>query len=671
MQIHVKRIKAAVIFASLTLPALAASAQWARQQGHQQSQGNPSQPSDASQPSNASAGSGGDNAANTTATGLDYFYNHRAERGTASGGAADILATLNDKIRATDILATPALDDAATGLRFKTYLGLPAVSDTEIKSYLDQMNQVTELLKSGSTFPAWKLLYSMSDYTDLDAGISREVAHRIEAIWNSGKTQNGLEIANAKLRDHLDTEIHNADMTAEDLHQEDLEEQAKQSRGSNSSSSSGSSSSSSSSLTNSPLNASGADPVAAEASILPQMSGALQRKMELTDEYLQTLEARANIKLNEIKEHKMDVQDQTDFASYIDHLYKTHRYNQVIIAADFYRALFNQDEYPVDMQNEVSSSLEINEQVNQSLEAFKFDAVEGRTFAASTELQTAFLDNEFHPGLQGLARDQKQRVGDYLAKIDVLKNQIESRVFEQVPDQVAAIQKLASDFDSTKPIALVNGVKLESELQLGKAKLLAQQGELTDAMKEFSDAAEEWPGNPDLQTASKTFFGTEDAVHQNTDDFDRDFSAGNFRDITTKAVQYGAAVAGDPARKQQLTDAITKVQKAEAAETEANMRVMNGDVDGAWETIEAATKAWPDDVKLNQMLASLSARCADFVSAIDKARDAQAKKEYGYSLTWYVNALADYPASTIATGGVDDVSKQILAGNKDTVSTQD
>ena len=459
------------------------------------------------------------------------------------------------------------------------------------------MDQITDLLKSGSTFPAWKLLYSMSDYTDLDAGISRELAHRIEAIWNSDKTQNGLEIANAKLRDSLDTQIHNADMTADDLHQQDLEENSKpgNTRGGNSNGQS------SSSTTNSPLQSPTADPVAAEASILPTMSGALQRKMELTDEYLQTLESRANIQINLIKEHKMDLDAQTDFASYIDNLYKTRRYYQVIIAADFYRALFNQDEYPVDMQNEVSSSLEINEQVAQSLEAFKFDAGQGRISAAATELQTAFVDNEFHPGLQGLQRDEKQRVGDYLAKIDVLKNQLESRVFEEVPAQLASIQKLATDFDATKPLALVNGVKLESELRLGKAKLLAQQGELTDAMKEFSNAAELWPGNPDLQTASKTFFGTEDAVHQNTDDFDRDFNAGNYREIATKAVQYGAAVQGDPARKQQLTDAITKVQKAEAAETEANMRVMNGDVDGAWETIETAgqrvagrRKAQPD-----------------------------------------------------------------------------
>jgi hypothetical protein len=149
----------------------------------------------------------------------------------------------------------------------------------------------------------------MSDYTDLDAGISRELAHRIEAIWNSDKTQNGLEIANTKLRDNLDTDIHNADQDRQrpapagprgkrQGRQPARRGRAEQNR---------------LERHQFALLMPNADPVAAEASILPQMSGALQRKMELTDEYLKTLEARANIKLNEIKEHKMDEEDQADF----------------------------------------------------------------------------------------------------------------------------------------------------------------------------------------------------------------------------------------------------------------------------------------------------------------------------------------------------------------------
>jgi hypothetical protein len=655
MLTHVKRINAIALALGLPLSVLTAVAQNAA----------PAPAPASGTPAPAAAPAPPPTDAQTISN--DIFHEQN-DQGTVGHGGADLLESLSDRIKATDVLATPALDNAAVGERFKTYLGLQAVSDDRIKDYFGQMNQVTDLLKSGSTFPAWKILYSMSDYTDLDAGISRELAHRIEAIWNSDKTQNGLELANSHLRDQLDTDIHNSDQDADDLHQQDLLENQKNGNHGGG----GQQQQQNSAATNSPLLSPNADPVAAEANILPQMSGALQRKMELTDDYLKTLEERANIKLNQIKEHKMDEDDQADFASYIKTLFDTHRYYHVIIAADFYRALFNQDEYPVDMQDEVNKSLEINEQVTQNVEVFKYDASQGKYYAASTELQNGFLANEFHPALQGLDRDDKQKVGDLLAKLDVLKNQIEVRDFELVDAQIAAVQKIGSDFDATKPEAMVNDIKLASRLRLGKAKLLAQQGQLTDAMKEFQTAAEEWPGNPDLQGASDSFFGKEDVKNQSTDDFDRLVQDQNYREIFEKQLAFAPAVHGDLKREQQLKDALVKVQKAEMASEKANMLVMNGDVDGAWETIEAAVDDWPDDVKLNKMLASLSTRCADFVSAINKARDAESKKEYGYSLTWYVNAQSYYPSSTIANSGIDEVSKEILASGGDkNASSQD
>jgi hypothetical protein len=108
------------------------------------------------------------------------------------------------------------------------------------------------------------------------------------------------------------------------------------------------------------------------------------------------------------------------------------------------------------------------------------------------------------------------------------------------------------------------------------------------------------------------------------------------------------------------------VQKAEEASEEANLKMMNGDMDGAWETIEMAVKDWPDDMKLNKLLADYSEKSADFVSAINKAREAEAKKELGYSLTWYVNAYSLYPASVIANDGITRISQQILSPSSTT-----
>jgi hypothetical protein len=324
---------------------------------------------------------------------------------------------------------------------------------------------------------------------------------------------------------------------------------------------------------------------------------------------------------------------------------------------------------PVSMADQVTAALETNNRVTQAVDVFKYRADKGDIAAAAEQLQEAFVANEFHPALQGLSRDEKEKVGDFLDKLSVLKNQLESRDFEDVDNQIAAIKKIAVDFDATKPLALVNGVKLESTLRLGKAKLLAEGGQLGEAMQEISTAAELWPGNPDLKTSASGFFNNQDVQNQSTTDFDRLEQEQNYREIFDKQLAFALAVKGDAAREQQLKDAITKVANAEGAAQKANLMVMNGDVDGAWETIEMAVKDWPDDMKLNKLLADLSGRSADFVSAINNAREAEAKKEMGYSLTWYVNAQSDYPASVIANDGIDRISKLILSPQSSTVTT--
>jgi len=635
----------------------------------------------------------------STSTALDYLFNHKAGEGTTMKAGNVVASALADKIKAMAVLKTPGMDNPEVRARFQTYLSLKEVSQDRIKEYFGKMKLVSDTLKAGDTFGAWKLLYSLSEYQDLDAGISRELAARVETFWNTDRTKNGLELANNQLRGNIETYNHNADMDADELKYQEDQTLQKTKKGSSSSSSNASASN----TTNSPLLNPDADPTAAEAALMPTMGSSLQGKMQMGAEYLNILEARAKVKLNEIRENKMSDQDRMDFTDYIQTLYQSHRYYHVIIAADFYRALFNagtnartasnsahlvvkslginasgpasainqfggamggnqtQPQQPLTIADEVTSALEINEQVNQATEVFRYKADKGEIASAAEQLQEAFLGNEFHPALKGLPREEKEKVGEFLAKLDVLKNQLEVRDFEQVEGQLAAIQKIASDFDSTEPMAMVNGIKLESRLRLGKARLLAQGGQLTDAMQEFQTAAEEWPGNPDLNTSANLFFKSEDTANQATGDFDKLVQQQNYREMFDRQLEFALAVKGDATRVQQLKDALMKVQKAKIAEEKANMLVMNGDVNGAWETIELAAKDWPDDMKLNKLLAELSGRSADFVSALNKARDAEAKKQLGYSLTWYVNAQTFYPPSQIANDGIDRVSKLILS----------
>jgi hypothetical protein len=661
----------------------------------------------------------------STSTALDYLFNHKAQDGSTMKAGNEVASAIADKIKAVDVLKTPGLDDPAMRARFETYLSLKEVAQPRIDEYFGKIKQISTMLKQGpdqDIFGAWKLLYSLSDYEDLDAGISKVLANRVENFWNTDRTKNGLEAANEKLRSDIQIANHNADLDAEDLKVQESEDNVKNTQVKGSANSNNNSTTSN--ATNSALISPDVDPAAAEAAVMPQMGSSLQGKMEMTTEYLNLLESRFKIKLNEIKENKMDDQDRMDFADYIKTLYADHRYYHVIIAADFYRALFNEGDYPEDLGNqavaggvsngrtaaqgvqqigktlgvnngalnaanqasgmlggnamgggaggsnqqqplsiadEVTSADEINEHVSQIIEVFRYKADKGEIASAAEQLQDAFLGNEFHPALQGLPREEKEKVGDFLTKLDVLKHQLEVRAFEQVEGQIAEIKKIASDFDATEPLALVNDIKLESTMKLGQARLLAQSGQLGSAEETFQTAGELWPGNPDLITSANLFFKSENNQNQSTADFDRLEQDQNYREMFDRQLEFALAVKGDATREQQLKDALEKVGRAKMAEEKANMLVMNGDVDGAWETIELAAKDWPDDVKLNKMLADLSERGADFVSALNKAREAEAKKELGYSLTWYVNAQGFYPASVIANDGIDRVRKLILS----------
>jgi tetratricopeptide (TPR) repeat protein len=659
----------------------------------------------------------------STSQALKSIFETKPEQGTAGKAVFDIGSAISDKIKAVDVLKTPGLDDPALRARFETYLSLKEVQQTRIDEYFGKMKHISAMLKQGpdqDIFGAWKILYSLSEYEDLDAGISKELASRIENFWNTSRTQNGLEADNAKSKTAIEMANHNIEVdTEDDAEKAAANAQKSQGKGGGG----GGDGVSQANTTNSPLTSINADPTAAEAAILPTLSTALANKMDETSEYWNMLEARAKISLNKIRENKMDDQDRMDFSDYIKTLYGDHRYFHVVLAADFYRALFNEGDYPSDLSNQVVNSAtgngrtaaqgaqqvtkalgvnngalnainqvsgmmgggmtgggagaaqqqplsiadevtaadEINERVTQAVEVFRYKADKGNIASASEELQEAFVGNEFHPALQGLPRDEKEKVGDFLTKLDVLKNQIEARDFEQVDGEIVAIQKIALDFDSTKPQALVNAIKLEARLRLGRARLLAQAGNLNDAMKEFQTAAEEWPGNPDLNTSANSFFKSENTADEATGDFDRLEKDANFRAIFDRKLEFALAVKGDTAREQQLKDALEKVEKAEEAEQKANAMAIAGDVDGAWETVELAAKDWPDDVNLNKLLAQFSERGADFVSAVNKAREAESKKELGYSLTWYVNAQSLYPASTIAIDGIDRVSKLVLS----------
>lgn len=632
----------------------------------------PAPPSAASAPLPAPAGapSGADasrkttaaetgTAPNTPAATLDYLYNRKPQDGSAAKQAAEVSRRMDDRTKAADALGLGNQQDAVAQERFEKYLGTAEISSADLKGYATIMGQVLALLREDKTFDAWKLLRQASAYTAIDAGMSNELANRIEAVWNTGRASQVTDSNNQQLKQQIKESNRNADLMSRTIREEEIRMKRKENEGRT--------------VVNSQKANNGGAPMAnadgntgaggAGNAANASVSG-LEGKLQLTDEYLQTLEARAKIKLNELKFEKLLDASKADFSKYIGTLLSSHRQLHVIVAANFYLKIFNVDQYPVTMANQVNTALEAQRSVTSAVEVFRYKLQRNEIAAATTRLQEAFATSEFHPAILSLERTEKERVAKFTANLGKMQNMIEARDFANLETILNETKGLATDFDSTKPLALVNAVKLESKLRLGKAKLAAQQGDLKAAMEEFQAAAETWPGNPDLQDKAMTFFDTQDVKSQSLVDFDRMFAEGNFRGIFDKQLAFAPAMKDDTKRQEQLKTALEKVKNAEMASEKASAMMMGGDPYGAWETVELAAVDLPDDKKLNKLRADLSGRSAEFVSAVNKARDAEARSDFGFGLTWYVIAQRQYPASHIANEGIERLSKQVLGSSK-------
>ena len=108
----------------------------------------------------------------------------------------EVASALADKIKAVDVLKTPGLDDPEVRARFETYLSLKEVPQARIEEYFGKMTAGLRHAEGGRHLRRVEDALLPERLQDLDAGISRELAARVETFWNTDRTKNGLEMAN-------------------------------------------------------------------------------------------------------------------------------------------------------------------------------------------------------------------------------------------------------------------------------------------------------------------------------------------------------------------------------------------------------------------------------------------------------------------------------------------
>jgi hypothetical protein len=241
---------------------------------------------------------------------------------------------------------------------------------------------------------------------------------------------------------------------------------------------------------------------------------------------------------------------------------------------------------------------------------------------------------------------------DYVRDGNQLVNALEMRDFGLAEELVTKLRASSKDFDFSKPQAAIETARALCDMRLTAAKAAILKGDQETYATEMKAAAEIWPTNPKLRGLSEMVGQNSDVQAQALMDLDRLLSQRNYRQIYNDQARFLASALNDPARQEQLKKVLTDMNRVNMVVHAAGEATRNGNSFAAWEAIEREYQQFPDDPEVTRMRADLSVKASEFVSAIQRAKEQEERKQSGSALSWYLKARGMYPPSEFARDGI-------------------
>lgn len=564
---------------------------------------------------------------------LQHLFREVPGEGSAAAKAAEAGNLLNRRVEALEAL------EGAGGLidqDLARFLRMRPASEEAVREYAQKTQAIRRLLGQRQIAEAWEGLLGLADYR-WDEGMSYLLAARIESIWDADATAADVLKDNQRLRDAINQANWNADSLMDSLRRNAHHQRSTRSGRTD-----------------------GEGFVISDNELASEPMEGLAGRMRMTEEYFKGLDARARVKLNELRLENMDSAARADFEDLISTLFQSGHHLHAILGFDFYRVMFGDGKVPASLANQVAASREIRRRVRQSAEVVEREVLRGNIRSAGQILAANYDLGRHHPEFYGLSEGAREEVYDYFESLRRMKSYIENQDYDELEGLLAEMDGKVKDFEGTKARSLIRQAQMQSRMHLGRARLAAQNGEEEQALEHFRLAAEAWPGNPELDTAAEGFFASQDRANQGVAEFDRVFQRGEYRTIAEQQLPFLAAVQGDADREERLREALETVRDAEMAVERANILSRNGDVYGAWESLQKAALGWPEDETLGRLRSELALEAIDLVRALNQAERAEDRGHTGLALSWYINAQREYASSEFAGEGIERLTGRIF-----------
>ena len=533
--------------------------------------------------------------------------------------------------------------------RFEKYLNAPEEVSTEARQYQAIINEILNRLAPGSASTAnidaaFKYLPMASRY-DIDARLGSALADAVYTVWVSQRQQNRLTAANEALR-YARTSAYFRVATS------DTGDRLADSKTNSSSAKSG-------------------NQTDATSSTVTTAARQGRASIELA-------ELEAAIKANEARKILSEIQVKVEFQALIVQFFMQRRFQHVLMATRFYRSVFTDGDTKLNLGKDAtdlftkttgvpptisildSLANEALRDVREGVKAYEYLLENNELESAAKRLAEAFTVGEWVPEIRTLPRTKKRQALVFVQKSNQLLSTIEAKDYTQSERLLDDLAKIATDFDASKPRALIETKRRVAQLRLANARNAALSGDKATLEKELAEAAELWPLNPQLAEVANTIFSQGDVQQRAVSDFEQLLGQKNFRQIFDNSTRFIAALALYPDKAKQLQGVLTDMQKIETAILRADEMARQSNYAGAWESVEKIAADYPDDSKLNQVRANLTTQAADFVRTLRSAQDAEKREQIGSGLAWFLKAKKLYPQSDFATQGVERLANRIV-----------
>jgi hypothetical protein len=545
--------------------------------------------------------------------------------------------------------------------KFEIYLATPEANGAEDQAYRDLIAQIVLLLaptrKGGPDVSSAFAMLPEAGAFKIDAGLCNTMANAVYDVWLAQRKVNNLRAANDamnKRRRQLEWNNEVAMSSAE------LSPQA----GSATAAKGGA--------------AAGNAQKQATAASIGRVSGYVKEIAEI--------EARK--KLNETSMGLSEVTSKVQFQALILQMFLQRRFEHALIACRLYPHMFKDGDSVLqlddnsDLKKAFSAGLGVPPTVSL-IDSLSSEAIRGVDEAvvafeqlvqrqdyqsASNRLMEAFAVGEYLPRVRRLPLAEKLKVLDYVRDGNQLVNALEMKDFGLAEELVTKLRKNSKDFDFSKPQAAIETARALSDMRLTAAKAAAMKGDQASYAAEMKGAAEIWPTNPKLRSLSELMGQTSDIQAQALLDLDRLLSQRAFRQIFNEQGRFLAAAINDPARQQQIKQVITDVTEVTMVVKMAEEQSKTGNTFGAWEAVERVFGKFPEDPEVTRMRSELSVKASEFVSAIEKAKQHEQRKQAGSAISWYLKARHLYAPSEFARSGIERVVSSLREIDASTTS---